>query len=205
LCILEAVWGKHTYIPLLLREEFMMKKRNIFYKTFMAAVLVAFSMSMLAGCGTDTGRSSDEVITEEEDRDTAGMVHLESSDDVNSFIDEVYGAVSEDILPSSLATTELSLNDEDTIEYHTGIVNLDGIDGIYLSEPMIRDELMEKVNPSKWVCVTAEKQSAVVIGNDVFFVMGAPETVDSVMENAINSAQTRGMKVSDTVERTNPL
>jgi hypothetical protein len=216
-----------TYLyTIIIREEFMMKKRNIFYKTFMAAVLVAFSMSMLAGCGTDTGRSSDEVITEEEDRDTAGMVHLESSDDVNSFIDEVYGAVSEDILPSSLATTELSLNDEDTIEYHTGIVNLDGIDGIYLSEPMmssvaysaiyvrtddsadaqaIRDELMEKVNPSKWVCVTAEKQSAVVIGNDVFFVMGAPETVDSVMENAINSAQTRGMKVSDTVERTNPL
>jgi hypothetical protein len=64
---------------------------------------------------------------------------------------------------------------------------------------------MENVDPSKWVCVTAQKQSAVILGNDVFFVMGAPETVDAVMENAINSAKARNMSVSDTVEKTNPL
>jgi hypothetical protein len=183
-------------------------------------------MTMLAGCGTDTNRSSDEVITEEENADVTGMVHLENGDDVNAFIDEVYGAVSSDMLPASLMTNELGVDDADTIEYHTGLVDLDGIEGIYLSEPMmssvaysaiyvrtndnadakvIRDEIMENVNPSKWVCVTAEKQSAVILGNDVFFVMGAPETVDTVMENAINSAKTRNMSVSDTVEKTNPL
>jgi hypothetical protein len=183
-------------------------------------------MAVLSGCGSDTGRTSDEVITEEENNDVTGMVHLEGTDDVNAFIDEVYGAVSEDMLPSSLMTNELSLDDADTIEYHTGLVDLDGIEGIYLSEPMmssvaysaiyvrtndtadaqaIRDAIMENVNPSKWVCVTAEKQSAVILGNDVFFVMGAPETVDAVMENAIVSAASRSMSVSDTVERTNPL
>jgi hypothetical protein len=35
--------------------------------------------------------------------------------------------------------------------------------------------------------------------------MGAPETVDAVMENVINSAKSRNMTVSDTVEKTNPL
>jgi hypothetical protein len=69
----------------------------------------------------------------------------------------------------------------------------------------IRDEIMENVDPSKWICVTAEKESAVILGKDVFFVMGAPETVDAVMENAINSAKARNMSVSDTVEKTNPL
>jgi hypothetical protein len=69
----------------------------------------------------------------------------------------------------------------------------------------IRDTIMENVDPSKWVCVTAEKQSAVILGNDVFFVMGAPETVDAVMENVINSAKSRNMTVSDIVEKTNPL
>jgi hypothetical protein len=202
-----------------------MKNKSL-AKTFMAALAITFSMAMLAGCGTDTGRSSDEVITEEEKPDISGMVHLENSDDVNAFIDEVYGAVSSDMLPSSLMTSELGIDDADTIEYHTGLVNLDGIEGIYLSEPMmssiaysaiyvrtnedadaaaIRDEIMENVDPAKWVCVTAQKQSAVILGNDVFFVMGAPETVDAVMENAINSAKTRNMNVSDTVEKTNPL
>jgi hypothetical protein len=199
-----------------------------------AAVMV-LSTVMLAGCGNDTQRSSDEVITEEESQpDVEGMVHLSSSDDVNDFIDEVYGAVSSDILPQSLTTSELGLDDADTIEYHTGLVDLDGIEGVYLSEPMmssvaysaiyvrtnddananvsgmaraiaIRDAIMENVDPSKWVCVTAEKQSAVILGNDVFFVMGAPETVDAVMENVINSANARNMSVSDTVEKTNPL
>jgi hypothetical protein len=201
-------------------------KKKIFTKIFIAAAALTISMTMLAGCGTDTNRSSDEVITEEENADVTGMVHLESGDDVNAFIDEVYGAVSSDMLPASLMTNELGVDDADTIEYHTGLVDLDGIEGIYLSEPMmssvaysaiyvrtndnadakvIRDEIMENVNPSKWVCVTAEKQSAVILGNDVFFVMGAPETVDTVMENAINSAKTRNMSVSDTVEKTNPL
>jgi hypothetical protein len=203
-----------------------MRKRKA-VKLCMAAFALTLSMVMLAGCGNDTDRSSDEVITEEEQQpDVTGMVHLESGDDVSAFIDEVYGAVSSDILPSSLATTELSVDDADTIEYHTGLVDLDGVEGIYLSEPMmssiaysaiyvrttddadaeaLMNEIMENVDPSKWVCVTAEKQSAVVLGNDVFFVMGAPETVDAVMESAIASAKTRNMSVSDTVQKTNPL
>jgi hypothetical protein len=201
-------------------------KNKTLKKALMAALVLAFSAAMLVGCGNDTGRSSDEVITEEEKPDVSGMVHLESSDEVNAFIDEVYGAISSDMLPSSLMTNELGIDDADTIEYHTGLANLDGIENIYLSEPMmssiaysaiyvrtnddadaatIRDLLMENVNPSKWVCVTAQKQSAVILGNDIFFVMGAPETVDAVMESAINSAKTRNMSVSDTVEKTNPL
>jgi hypothetical protein len=205
-------------------------KNKFFTKMCAVTVVLSLSMAMLAGCGSND-RNSDEVITEEESQpDVSGMVHLESSDDVNAFIDEVYGAVSSDILPSSLMTSELGLDDADTIEYHTGLVDLDGIEGVYLSEPMmssvaysaiyvrtnddadamtrataIRDEIMENVDPSKWVCVTAEKQSAIIIGNDVFFVMGAPETVDAVMENVINSANARNMSVSDTVEKTNPL
>jgi hypothetical protein len=199
---------------------------KIFSKSFTVVAVLALSMAVLSGCGGDTGRSSDEVIIDEQTPDVSGMVHLEGSDEVNEFIDEVYGAVSSDILPSSLATTELGIDDADTIEYHTGLANLEGVEDIYLSEPMmssiaysavyvrttdeadaasIRDDIMENVDPSKWVCVTAQKQSAVILGNDVFFVMGAPETVDAVMENAINSAKARNMSVSDTVEKTNPL
>lgn len=189
------------------------------------AAIMALSMTMLTGCGNRADRNSDEVSTEAV-QDSAGMVHLESADDVSAFIDEVYGGVAQDLLPMEPQTTELDLNDKDTLEYHTGLTSLDGIDGIYLSESMvgstaysavyirttdeadaelIRQQLMDSINPSKWICVTAEKQSAVILGKDIFFVMGYPDTADEVMSKAIAAAEAKGMKASGTIEKINPI
>lgn len=201
-----------------------MKKKTI-NKAAAIAVIMALSMTTLTGCGNSADRNSDEVSTEAV-QDSAGMVHLESADDVTAFIEEVYGGVAEDLLPMEPQTTELDLNDKDTLEYHTGLTNLDGIDGIYLSESMvgstaysavyirttdeadaelIRQQLMDNINPSKWICVTAEKQSAVILGKDIFFVMGYQDTADEVMNKAIAAAEAKGMKASDTVEKINPI
>lgn len=189
------------------------------------AAIMALSMTMLTGCGNRADRNSDEVSTEAV-QDSAGMVHLEGADDVSAFIDEVYGGVAQDLLPMEPQTTELDLNDKDTLEYNTGLTSLDGIDGIYLSESMvgstaysavyirttdeadaelIRQQLMDSINPSKWICVTAEKQSAVILGNDIFFVMGQQDTADEVMSKAVAAAEAKGMKASDTIEKINPI
>lgn len=74
-------------------------------------------------------------------------------------------------------TSELDLGDADMLSYHTGLTNLDGIEGVYLSESMIsstaysavyirttddadaegiRKQLMDNINPAKWVCVSAD-------------------------------------------------
>lgn len=201
-----------------------MKKKTIVNKIGIAVVTLVLSMSILTGCGSEGDRSSDEVKTEA--ADSAGMVHLESAEEVSAFMDEVYGGVAEELLPMEISTTELDLNDEDLIEYQTGLINLNGIEGVYLSESMmtstpysaiyirtndeadttaIRQQLMDNVNPSKWICVTAEKQYAVILGNDIFFVMGYPETADAVLEKAIEAAKARDMKVSDTIDKTNPI
>lgn len=201
-----------------------MKKKTIVNKIGIAVVTLVLSMSILTGCGSEGDRSSDEVTTEA--ADSAGMVHLESAEEVSAFMDEVYGGVAEELLPMEISTTELDLNDEDLIEYQTGLINLNGIEGVYLSESMmtstpysaiyirtndeadttaIRQQLMDNVNPSKWICVTAEKQYAVILGNDIFFVMGYPETADAVLEKAIEAAKARDMKVSDTIDKTNPI
>ena len=202
-----------------------MKKRTMMNKIGIAAIVMTLSLSMLTGCGNSGDRTSDEVSTEE-NADTAGMVHLNSVDEVSAFMDEVYGGVAEDLLPMEVQTTELDLGDTDMISYHTGLSDLDGIEGIYLSESMmsstaysavyirttdeadaeaIRKQLMDNINPAKWVCVTAEQQYAVLLGNDIFFVMGHQDTASAVLEKAIAAAESRNMKVSDKLEKANPI
>ena len=202
-----------------------MKKRIMMNKIGIAAIVMTLSLSMLTGCGNSGDRTSDEVSTEE-NADTAGMVHLNSVDEVSAFMDEVYGGVAEDLLPMEVQTTELDLGDTDMISYHTGLSDLDGIEGIYLSESMmsstaysavyirttdeadaeaIRKQLMDNINPAKWVCVTAEQQYAVLLGNDILFVMGHQDTASAVLEKAIAAAESRNMKVSDKLEKANPI
>lgn len=202
-----------------------MEKKRIVNRIGAIAVILTLSMSMLTGCGNRADRNSDEVPTEDT-VDSAGMVHLDSADDVAAFMDEVYGGVAEDLLPMQVMTTELDRSDADMMEYHTGLTDMDGIDGVYLSESMmsstaysavyirttdeadaelIRQQLMDSINPSKWICVTAEKELAVILGNDIFFVMGYQDTADMVMDKAVAAAQAKGMKVSNTIEKTNPI
>ncbi len=202
-----------------------MKKRTIMNKLGIAVMIMTLSLSMLTGCGKSGDRTSDEVSTEE-NADITGMVHLNSVDEVSTFMEEVYGGVAEDLLPMQVTTTELDLADTDMISYHTGLTDLDGIEGIYLSESMmsstaysavyirttddadaeaIRQQLMDNINPAKWVCVTAEQQYAVLVGNDIFFVMGYQDTASAVLEKAIAAAEARNMKVSDKLEKENPI
>lgn len=189
---------------------------------WLAAVL---SFGMLAGCGAKSDRNSDEV-TGDETLDPSGMVHLESVDEVAAFMDELYEGVAQDLLPYEIQTTELDLNDADMIQYHTGLTDLSGVEGVYLSESMMssvaysavyirtNDEgdakvvlqsLMDNINPAKWVCVSAEKQVGALFGNDIFFVMGSPDTVDEVYKSAAAAAQGRGLNVSEMMEKNNPL
>lgn len=204
-----------------------MKKRTIVSKIGIFAVIMALSMSALTGCGNRSGDRNSDEVSSEESADTAGMVHLNSADEVSAFLDEVYGGVAEDLLPMGGAVmTELDLGDTDMLSYHTGLTALDGIEGVYLSESMvsstpysaiyirtsddadaesIRKQLMDNINPAKWVCVSAEQQYAVLVGNDVFFVMGFQDTASEVLAKAIAAAEARNMKVSDTTEKVNPV
>ncbi len=188
-----------------------MKKIAVFLLT---AVLCA---GLLTGCGTSGGRSSDEVIGEESGLDPSGMVHLEGADAVPAFMEEVYGGVAQDLLPDSIQTTELDVYDADLLEYHTGLINLTGVEAVWLSEsftgsdaysavyivtndeadvPALQEQLMENINPAKWVYMSAQKQISAVFGKDIFFVMGAEDTADEVFDSARDAAAARDMSVS---------
>lgn len=187
---------------------------------FMAVMLTG----LVTACGGNTDRTSDEVQTQVQEEQ--GMVHLESTEDVAAFIDEMYAGIPSDMIPMSLATTELDLQDMDTVSFNTGLTDISQIESISASEPMmssiaysvlyirtkegadtaqVAQTIMDNVNPAKWLCVTAEKQIAVTFGDDIFFIMGEPNTVDLVYAEAVKAAEARNMKVGEPLEKTNPI
>ena len=194
-------------------------------KKKIAFVLMAVMLTgAVTACGGNTDRTSDEVQTQTQEEQ--GMVHLGSAEEVAAFMDEMYANIPTDMIPMSLATMDLDLQDIDTVSYHTGLTDLSQIDGIAISEPMmssvaysvvyirtkdgadveqIRQTLMDNVNPAKWLCVTAEKQVAGLFGDDIFFVMAAADTADLVYEEAAKVAEARTMKVGEPLEKTNPM
>lgn len=179
-------------------------------------------MSMSVGCGTSGDRNADEVTTEVKDAEE--MVHLESAEDVAAFFEEVYQTVGENNLPSSLTTTELDLSDADMIAYQAGLSDVSRIAGISMSEPMmssiaysavyvrtsddadtdsIAQEMMENINPAKWLCVEAQKQLVAAIGSDVFYIMAESVNVDNVMDAVKNYAEKNNMNLTIINEKTN--
>lgn len=195
-------------------------------KKIVLLLMTVMLTGTVTACGgnTDTNRSSDEVQTKTQEAE--GMVHLGSAEEVAAFLEEMYTNIPTDMVPMSLATTELDLQDTDTVSYHTGLTDLSQIEGIAISEPMmssvaysvvyirtkegadveqIRQTLMDNIDPAKWLCVTAEKQIAGLFGNDIFFVMSAADTADLVYDEAVKVAESRTMKVGEPLEKTNPM
>lgn len=187
-------------------------------------LITAMLTGMATACGRNTDRSSDEVQTQTQDAEA--MVHLENAEEVSAFFDEMYANIPTKQIPSAITTTELDLQDADVVSYNTGLTDVSQIAGISISESMIgsvaysvvyirtqegadveqiRQNLMDNVNPAKWICVTAEKQIAGRFGDDIFFVMAAADTADLVYGEALKAAENRNMTVAEPLEITNPM
>lgn len=187
-------------------------------------LITAMLTGMVTACGGNTDRSSDEVQTQTQDAEA--MVHLENAEEVSAFFDEMYANIPTKQIPSAITTTELDLQDADVVSYNTGLTDVSQIAGISISESMIgsvaysvvyirtqegadveqiRQNLMDNVNPAKWICVTAEKQIAGRFGDDIFFVMAAADTADLVYGEALKAAESRNMTVAEPLEKTNPM
>lgn len=187
-------------------------------------LITAMLTGMVTACGGNTDRSSDEVQTQTQDAEA--MVHLENAEEVSAFFDEMYANIPTKQIPSAITTTELDLQDADVVSYNTGLTDVSQIAGISVSESMIgsvaysvvyirtqegadveqiRQNLMDNVNPAKWICVTAEKQIAGRFGDDIFFVMAAADTADLVYGEALKVAESRNMTVAEPLEMTNPM
>lgn len=118
---------------------------------------------------------------------------LETESDINSMLNTIINN-NKDNLPS-LETMTMEI-DDDTVNLYTGLTSSKDIDLLIVTEPMmssqafsmvavkvkdgsnienIKKEMLDNINTSKWICVTAEKVYVTNNGNTIFLVMADTE------------------------------
>lgn len=144
-------------------------------------------------------------------------LNVSSAADLTALVDKIYEGVS--IEMPMLMTQELDMTDAETVKYFTGLENIDDIEYVVASEPMMTSQayslmlvkvkdgvdadtiaksMNENVNERKWICVTAEKIYSVASGDVVCLVMSNEQTAKTVYD----SFKTLAGSVGEEFERT---
>ena len=146
-------------------------------------------------------------------------LNISSIQDMENLISKIYTGL-DDSLPPTLNTTEVDLSNQDIVKGYSGLESTEGIKMMVVSEPMIGSqayslvmvqaenskkaneiakEMNEKVNPAKWICVSAEKVYATSSGDIAILVMSSEEWANPVYENFKKEAGNIGEEYLKTV------
>lgn len=131
-------------------------------------------------------------------------VSLEN-DSLSEIMEGVYNGFGNQERPMMLSNTEIT---DDTASYYLGLESLNGAEAI-ASEPMIgsiahsvcllrvpegadveaiKTEIIENVNPYKWVCVGVEKENIIIdnIGNVIILIMSEVMPTEQLHQNFLS-------------------
>ena len=159
------------------------------------------------------------VIVKINQKPQTNLPEINAAEDLSVIINNIYEG-QENVL-SSLMTQIIDVNDADYINMVTGLEDGSQLEYIAVSEPMITSQaysfvlakvkegvdanevakqISEKVNPSKWICVTAEKIYATSSGDVVCLVMASEELAKPVYDKFKTLAGTIGEEYEKTQE-----
>ena len=163
-----------------------------------SALFACLFLAVFAGC------------TKKKPSPGSKVTHLESLEQVQAFIEKIYEEVGESNMPMMVEHRELDLADADALEFNTGLTSAEGIRRVVVSESAvgsiaysmlyvcvkdgadaakIQAQILENINPAKWICVSAEQEASMTLGGDIFFVMGDAETVQEMTKAAKKVAE----------------
>ena len=150
---------------------------------------------------------------------TTSNLKVSSAEDLTALVDQIYEGVS--IEMPMLMTQALDMTDAETVKYFTGLENIDNVEYVVASEPMmtsqayslmlvkvkdgadansIAKEMNENVDERKWICVTAEKIYSVASGDVVCLVMSNADTAKTVFDSFKTIAGSVGEEYERTAE-----
>ena len=149
----------------------------------------------------------------------ASNLKVSSAEDLETLINQIYEGVS--IEMPMLMTQALDMTDAETVKYFTGLQNIDNVEYVVASEPMmtsqayslmlvkvkngadansVAKEMNENVDERKWICVTAEKIYSVASGDVVCLVMSNADTAKTVFDSFKTIAGSVGEEYERTAE-----
>ncbi len=145
---------------------------------------------------------------------------INNSEDLVALINKIYEG-KQDILPGSLQTQEIDTTDSTMVKLFTGLENGENLQYLAVSEPMISsqayslvlakvkdgvntdkiaEEMKDKIDYRKWICVSAEKIYATSSGNVVCLVMSSEEMAKPIYEKFKELAGNIGHEYEKTEE-----
>lgn len=145
---------------------------------------------------------------------------INSAKDLSALVDKIYEGQGENVLPS-LQTQTIDTTDDMTVKMVTGLENANDIEYLVVSEPMITSQaysmvlakvkegvdanqiaklMLENVDQSKWICVTAEKVYATSSGDIIFLVMSDEKEAKSMYDKFKTLAGNIGQEYEKTAE-----
>lgn len=119
---------------------------------------------------------------------------IETAEQMKEMFKTIYSKLGEKL--PNLETQEISVEDETQVKVYTGLKSNKDIEKIVVSEPLmssqaysavtvkvksganieeIKKEMLENINMSKWICVSAEKLYITNNGNTIFMVMSSED------------------------------
>ena len=143
---------------------------------------------------------------------------IQSVEDLQNLVTSLYTGL-EEVLPRSLATIEIDINNVDQFKSFTGLSTSEGVEYAVASEPMMSSQayslvlmkikdgvdanqiaktMSESIDTRKWICVSAEKLYATNSGNIVCLVMSSEEWAKPVYENFKSTAGAIGQEYEKT-------
>lgn len=154
-------------------------------------LILALSLSMLAGCGAKEQTAAPQ----------GGNVEGTPSE----IIEKIYAQHKN--IDLNLVTMDVDVSDSDAVAYNTGLTSADKIDSAAVSETMlgqpysmvvvkvknaadaeaVAKEMYNSIDTRKWICVQADTKAAAYSGDVAVFFMVSSDyndvvTTDSIME-----------------------
>ena len=146
---------------------------------------------------------------------------INKAEDLSALIEKIYEGQDGTMIPSTVQTQVIDTTDEEAVKYTTGLENVNDIEFVAVSEPMITSQayslilvkvkdgvnanevaktMSENIDTRKWICVSAEQLYATSSGNVVCVVMTNAETAKLVYERFKTLAGTVGEEYEKTEE-----
>ncbi len=140
------------------------------------------------------------------ENNNTSSVEIKSNDDIKAFIDKIYDEIGRENM-MKVESNEIDLKDNDAIYSYVGLSNSENIEYAVVSEPMmtssaysfvvmklksgvnskeVAQEVLDNVNPRKWICVEAE-QTNVIYNDDIICLVMTNTDLANKVKNSVKS------------------
>lgn len=180
-------------------------------KIIIAVVAIVLIVAVVAGIVF--------AITKNIAKSEKSQLNVSSVEDLTKLVEDIYEK-KEKPFPS-VETREVDVTDETMVQSITGLENGEKFEYLVVSEPMISSqaysfvlakvksgvnsndiakEMFDKINPRKWICVSAEKVCATSSGDVVCLVMTNKEAAENIFAGFKELAGSVGKEYSKEIE-----